>query len=154
MAYIYYAAKRTDDGNLQKMLCTVFGKPLMKKCETLSEFSKLLHGPLHDVLAAVILMNNRKELKSILSWRDILWEMKLIIVFSGESDITQAEVMALHPRFLTWSNNDLVQVVNVLGKMMKADGSCGENTEAIFSRGNAAINGAETGWRGISNSGK
>jgi len=121
MAYIYYAAKRTDDGNLQKMLCTVFGKPLMKKCETLSEFSKLLHGPLHDVLAAVVLMNNRKELKSILSWRDILWEMKLIIVFSGESDITQAEVMALHPRFLTWSNNDLVQVVNVLGKMMKAD---------------------------------
>lgn len=125
MAYIYYAGKHTDDGNLQQKLCSVFGAPLMKRCETLSEFSRRLHEPLHDVQAAVVLINDREELKNILSWKDILWEIKLIVIFSSKSDITQAEVMALRPRFLTWTNNDLTQVVNVLKKMMQG-GACGK----------------------------
>jgi hypothetical protein len=120
MAYIYYANKYADDGNLlQQKLCSAFDKSWMKRCKTISEFSKKMHEPLHDVSAVVLLIDNRKELERILSLKDILWEIKLIIVFSSQSNIAQMEVMALRPRFLTWMDTDLSQVVDVLGNMMK-----------------------------------
>lgn len=126
MTYIYYANKHADAGNLlHQKLCSAFDKSRMKRCKTISEFSKMLHEPLHAVNAAILLIDNRKELEVILSLKDILWELKLIIIFSRHADITQMEVMVLRPRFLTWMDADLSQVVDVLKNMMKHE-HCGK----------------------------
>jgi hypothetical protein len=67
----------------------------------------------------VLLINDRKELEEILSLKNILWDIKVIIIFSGQANISTMEALALRPRFLTWTDADLSQVVDVLGNMMK-----------------------------------
>jgi len=120
MTYIYYANKYTDAGKtLHQKLCSAFGKSWMKRCRTFAEFSKRLHGPLHDVSAVVLLISNRKEWEAVLSVKDILWDIKVIIIFSSHADISQVEILALRPRFLTWTDSDLSNVVDVLGNIMK-----------------------------------
>lgn len=120
MNYIYYANNNTEAGKiLQQMLQSAFTKRWMKRCRTIAELSKRLHEPIHHVCAAVLLINDRKELEEILSLKNILWDIKVIIIFSGQANISTMEALALRPRFLTWTDADLSQVVDVLGNMMK-----------------------------------
>ncbi|MGV8056855.1 MAG: hypothetical protein AB2L12_02290 [Smithellaceae bacterium] len=120
MTYLYYANKYTDAGKImQQKLSSAFDKSWMKRCRTIAEFSMKLHESLRDVRAAIVLIDNLEELKGILALKDILWEIKVIIIFSSQANISPMEVLALRPRFLTWTDSDLSQVVYVLGKMIK-----------------------------------
>lgn len=120
MTYIYYANKHSEAGKiLQQELNSAFRKSWMKRCRTITELSKQLHEPIFGVTAAILLINSRNELEEMLSLKDILWDIKLIIIFSSQANISQMEVLTLRPRFLTWTDADLSQVVNVLDNMMK-----------------------------------
>jgi hypothetical protein len=122
MTYIHYANNKSEAGKiLYQTLQRAFKKSWMKRCRTFAELSKRLHEPLYDVCAAVLLINDRKELAEILSLKDILLDIKLIIIFSSQAAISSLEVMTLRPRFLTWTDADLSQVVEVLGSMMKRE---------------------------------
>lgn len=55
----------------------------------------------------------------MLSFEGILLDIKVIIIFSGRVNISPMEALALNPRFLTWTDSDLSQVVDVLENMMK-----------------------------------
>ncbi|MFA6411087.1 MAG: hypothetical protein WCW53_00215 [Syntrophales bacterium] len=120
MTYIYYANEGTEAGKiLYQTLQSAFTKSWMKRCRTLAELSKKLHEPIYDVCAAILLIYDRKELEEILCLKDILWDIKVIIIFSDQTNISTMEALALRPRFLTWTDADLSQVVDVLGNMMK-----------------------------------
>jgi hypothetical protein len=120
MTYIYYANKNSEAGEiLNQMLQKAFKKSWMKRCRTLAELSKRLHEPISDIGAAALLIDDRKELEEILSLKDILWDIKVIIIFSGQANISTMEALALRPRFFTWTDADLSHVVDVLGNMMK-----------------------------------
>lgn len=122
MTYIYYSNKYTDSGEtMHKKLCSAFNKSWMQRCRTLDELSKRLHGPLYNVSAAILLINDRKELEVILSLKDILWDIKVIIIFSSHTDVSPLEITELRPRFITWTDSDLSHVIDVLGRIMKCE---------------------------------
>ena len=120
MTYIYYANEYTEAGNiLHQQLQGAFKISWLNRCRTIAELSKRLHEPLYDVCAAVLLIDDRKELAEILTLRDILWDVKVIIIFSRHANISTMESLALRPRFVTWTDADPSHVVDVLGNMMK-----------------------------------
>jgi len=122
MTYIYYAKENTEAAKiLHQALQSAFRKSWMKRCRTLAELTKRLHEPIYDVCAVILLIDDRKELEEILYLRDILWDIKVIIIFPGQSNISTMEALAFRPRFLTWTDADLSQVVDVLGKMMRCE---------------------------------
>jgi len=124
MTYIYYANGYTEAGKiLHQMLQSAFKKSWMKRCRTLDELTKRLHEPLYNISAAVLMINDRKEFEEILSLKDILWNIKLIIIISSHADISQINVHVLRPRFLTWTDTDAdsSHVVDVLGNIMKCE---------------------------------
>jgi hypothetical protein len=92
----------------------------MKRCKTLPELTTSLHEPIADVCAAILLITDRNELDAILALNDILLDIKLIIIFSGETDISQAEVIPLRPSFMSRTTDiDFAHVMEVLKNIVK-----------------------------------
>ena len=120
MTYIYYANEYSEEGEmLNQTLLSAFSKSRMKRCRTIAELTKRLHEPIYDISAAVLLIDNRTDLEGMIALQDILWDIKLITILSSHTDLSQKEVTTLRPRFLTWTDADFSQVVEVLGNMMK-----------------------------------
>lgn len=138
MTYIYYANEYTEAGKiLYRRLQSAFKKSWMKRCKTSIELSRKLHEPLYDVCAAVLLINDRKELAEILTLRDMLWDIKVIVILTNHVDISQTEVLTLRPRFLAWTDADLSHVVDILGNMMKHKPN--RKVAAVTSRESSAL---------------
>jgi len=120
MTYIYYANEYSEAGEiLNQTLQSAFSKSIMKRCRTIAELTKRLHEPIYDISASVLLIDSRIELEGIIALQDILWDIKLITILSSRANLSQKEVTTLRPRFLTWTDADFSQVVEVLGNMMK-----------------------------------
>lgn len=69
-----------------------------------------------DVL--ILVPADSGELEHLLSMKDILQDFRLILILPDEGEETITRGHALMPRFLTFSNNDLDEVIRVLGRMI------------------------------------
>lgn len=67
----------------------------------------------------ILLINTYEQLEYLISLRDLLLEFKKIIVLPDNESITTAKGHLLHPRFLTFVDSNLDNVVPVLDKMIK-----------------------------------
>jgi hypothetical protein len=92
----------------------------MKRCKTLPELKTNLYKPIADVCAAILLISDRNELKAMLALNDILSDIKVIIILSDETDISQAEVIPFRPSFMSRTADiDFAHVMEVLKNIMK-----------------------------------
>jgi hypothetical protein len=119
MTYIYYANKYSEAGEMfHQTLQSAFRKSSMERCRTIGELTKRLYKSIYDISAVILLIDDRTELEAILSLKDVLWDVKLIIILSSQANFSPLEVLTLRPRFFTWTESDFSQVVDVLGNMM------------------------------------
>lgn len=120
MSYIYFANSYSEEGEiLHQTLLSAFSKSIMTRCRSIAELTKRVHEPIYNVSASVLLIDDPIELEGIIALRDILWDIKLITILSSRADLSQKDVTTLRPRFLTWTDADFSQVVEVLGNIMK-----------------------------------
>ena len=92
-----------------------------KKCEicrSFEELSQKLRNPHSNVKVAVLFAANREEVTQILSLGDLLEDVKIILILADEDKETMLKVHTLRPRYVTWMDCDLSEVVNVLKRMV------------------------------------
>ena len=120
MTYIYYANRDTEgEGILRYMFYSAVDKSWMKRCTSLAELSKTLYESLLTIGAVVLIIDNREELEDILSLKDVLSGINVIVILSSQANISPRAVLPLRPRFLTWTDSDLSNVVHLLERMIK-----------------------------------
>jgi len=87
-------------------------------CSTIDSLSRRLKMPENDQMIAVLLLASRKDLFEMLSICDLLREIRIIIILPDRDEDTIANGHKLHPRFLSYIDNDFMDVAAVLGKML------------------------------------
>ncbi|NVM57217.1 MAG: hypothetical protein HWN51_03755 [Desulfobacterales bacterium] len=70
---------------------------------------------------AVLLAASREELSDILSIRDLLTDIRVILVLPDRDDDTIAKGHTLRPRFFTYADSDFVEIAAVLSKMLASN---------------------------------
>lgn len=84
---------------------------------TMDSLVRRLKQPVFDLKITVLLATNRKELSEILSIKDLLRDIKILLILpDGDSD-TISMGHKLYPRFISYIDSDFKDVADALGKM-------------------------------------
>ncbi len=92
--------------------------------------------PFSNVKVAVLFAVTRKDINRILSFCDLIADVKTILVLSDldEDKETMMKAHLLRPRYVTWADCDLIDIVTVTKRMVDLyDAPQGENDRRIGS---------------------
>ena len=116
---IYYSAKRgATDGLLLQSLETVIPSGEMKICRSVDQLSGTLHQPGSRLAIVILLTLSRRELLDILFLRDLLGEMKIILILPDSHPETLMKGHLLRPRFLCDQTGNFQEVAAVLDRLI------------------------------------
>ncbi|NVM22502.1 MAG: hypothetical protein HWN68_12065 [Desulfobacterales bacterium] len=85
---------------------------------TIDSLSRRLRRPTYDVAVAVLLAATKEDLLDMLSIRDLIRNLRIILVLPDTEDATIAQGHSLRPRFLTYADSNFAEVAGVLNKML------------------------------------
>ena len=93
-------------------------KKTFEVCNSIEELSKRLSMPFSNVKVAVFFAVTRKEITRILSLGDLMANVKSILVLSDDDKETMVKVHTMRPRYVTWADCDLVDIVTVTKRIV------------------------------------
>jgi len=117
MGSLLYASTDNDDG---KRLYAVLKERAPIKLElyqTLESLVSRLHRPLIDLKIAVLMAPTRKALDDFVQLRDLLRDMRLLLILPDREPGTIAKGHKLRPRLLTYTDSDFSDVATVLNRI-------------------------------------
>ena len=124
MELLYYSSKNKGQGErVQRIIAGLVPQEHLKIYRTMESLSLRLRQFRGDLFLAVILLKNRNELLDILSIRDLLDGIRIILILPDRENTTIAKGYKLYPRFVSYADSDFTDVAAVLEKMLKHLGS-------------------------------
>ncbi len=78
-----------------------------------------LHKPLDGLAIAVFHVTDRDELGELITRRDLLADLRNILVLPDCDEVTTALAHVLRPRFVIYSDGDLPDASVVVGKLIQ-----------------------------------
>ena len=122
MKVLVYAAEAERSAHLFQCMIEVIETQAMEggveTYWTMSSFARMLRQPKSDVAVAVLLAATKEELSEILSIKDLMLNLRIILILGDAEEDTIAKGHKLRPRFLTYSDSDSADVAAVLSKML------------------------------------
>ena len=85
---------------------------------SIERLSLRLRQPTFDVGISVLLASAKKELSDLLSIRDQLLDLRIVLILPDHEDGTISQGHTLYPRFLTYSDGNFRDLQAVLNKML------------------------------------
>ena len=120
MRMLLYA---TDSGKAgQRLLAVIEGLVAEGKVEiyqTIDVLTRRLRKPRGDMDLAVLLAADRQDLLEMLAIRDLLDNMRTVLILPDKSDDTIAKGHNLKPRYVSFVDSDFGDIAAVLGKMLE-----------------------------------
>jgi len=116
---IYYSAMQGEtDARLLQAVETVVSAGEIKICRSVDALSGMLRQPGSRVAIAILLAANKRELLEILFLRDLLAEMKIILILPDSQPEILAKGHLLRPRFLCDQTGNFQEVAAVFNRMI------------------------------------
>lgn len=119
MNLILYQTTNNGPGErLLKVINTLVPEKQKEIYTTINSLAFRLRQTRYDLALAVLLTTSRKELLDILSLRDLLLDVRIILILPDREYDTVLKGHTLYPRFLSYADSDFKDVAAVLGKML------------------------------------
>jgi len=120
MTLLIYTTRMEGAGErLLQIVDTVVSGENVKIYRTVDGLSRGLRQPRNEVTLAILLASSKEDLINLLSIRDLLSDMKIILILPDSDPETVAKGHMLRPRFLTYRDSDFVDVAAVLSLMVR-----------------------------------
>jgi hypothetical protein len=87
-------------------------------CEDIKQLRAALLKPAYNLLAAILAVSGRQELRDLISIAKFLRSTRVILILPDRELETVSQGHALRPRFLTWPAKAPYEVIAVLHKML------------------------------------
>jgi len=103
---------------LQSVIELLVLKDQLEMCRTFDSLSRTLCRPSNKLDIAVLAAANGKDLLKILSLRDLLSDIRIILILPDRKPDTISKAHSLGPRFLTYLDSNVEELQSVLSKML------------------------------------
>lgn len=125
MHLLIYASSETPAGPnlLEKIHPTVKETPI-DIFDSLDNLTQYLRRPITTRLLAVLLPKNNKELSILIQMRHLLRDMRIVLVLPDRKGKTISDGHILRPRYVSYGDGDLSDVIAVIQKMSAMNNSC------------------------------
>jgi DNA-binding NarL/FixJ family response regulator len=90
----------------------------METYANLDDLFDRLRKPRLNLKIGILSIGNEKELDRLLSIRELLADMRLVVVLPDKDPQTVAKAHALAPRFITFADAGIEPLVSVVNKMV------------------------------------
>ncbi len=120
MRVILYSA--VIDGNakqLDRLINFLVPEENIEVCRTVASLATKLRQPRVETIITIILTTSSQELMHLLSIGDLLQDTRLFLVLPDRRADTIAKGHRLRPRFIAYSDNDLMESTDVLKKIFE-----------------------------------
>ena len=98
----------------------------MEIYRTIESLSQRLRQPEKNLTVAVLFATSSRELLDIISIKDLLFNVRIILILPDREEDTITKGHSLRPRFLTYADSNYGDIAAVLCKMLGDNGN-GEN---------------------------
>ena len=119
MKVLYYAPTGNSDAKrLQRIvepLCREIDFEIHRSLRSL--FLRLCHRK-YDVTIAVLFAGSSRSLQNLLSIRELLLDIPIVLVIQNRESDTVSKAHRMHPRYLSYNTSDFSDVGLVLDKMI------------------------------------
>lgn len=105
---------------LQKMAEELVSKNNVELYQSIESLAHRLRQSANDLPMAVLYAANREDLSDIVSLRDLLRDVRIILVLPDRDENTIAQGHTLRPRFLTYADSDFADISAVLEKCFES----------------------------------
>lgn len=119
MKLLLYANMEKTGQRLRKQIQSVVSNQDLESCSTVGILTERLRRPVGGLTPIVILTTNRKEFEKILSIRDLLRDLKIIIIIPNRKPETLSDAHKLYPRYISSIDEKFDNTVAVVIKMLK-----------------------------------
>lgn len=122
MSLLFYQSTNNGLGeHLREVIHTLVSEEQTEIYTTIEDFSFRLRRPMFDVDLAILLTCSKSDLLDLLLLRDLLLDVRIILILPDRKPDTISRGHSLYPRFLSYVDSDFKDVAAVLDKMMKID---------------------------------
>lgn len=118
MMMLYSSSKSPLVLRLQDIMETRVKDRNLLFCHTFSDLFHRLHKPHLDLKLVVLIASNTDELHEILSLKNFLVDLRVVLILPDRDQKTVAKAHILSPRFLAYTDSDFEQVEAVIEKMV------------------------------------
>jgi hypothetical protein len=116
---LYSPVKEGVGKQLRRVIEDLVSKDKVEIYQSVESLSLRLRQPADSLpIAAVLLAARRGDLTELLSIRDLLRDIRIILVLPDRDEDTIAKGHTLRPRFVSYSDSNFTDVCSVLGKMI------------------------------------
>jgi hypothetical protein len=116
---IYGNPRSIGMDRLMKEVNRVVSPERVEECSTLEGLSNRVRmSPMNQTIA-VLLAASREDLSDLLSIRDFLNDILVILILPDRNKDTISSARVLWPRFVAFADSDFGDVAAVLGKMLE-----------------------------------
>ena len=119
MNLLVYAAK--SDGvaqHLQQVIEEIVPKKNLQIYRNFNSLSYRLQQPMNGLKIAILLVGNDQDLTDFISLKDLLSELRIILILPDREPSTFAKGHKLGPRYMTYTDSDFQDIRAVLRKMI------------------------------------
>lgn len=122
MQLLIYAAADTPAGQnlLNKITFETDAGPL-DIFDSLDALTQRLRKPISTSLLAVLLPKDDQELTALIQMRHLLRNIRIVLVLPNREGKSIADSHILRPRYISYSDGDMADVVAVLHKMTQME---------------------------------
>ncbi|MDY6973844.1 MAG: hypothetical protein SV775_16210 [Thermodesulfobacteriota bacterium] len=119
MNLLFYTNFMREAGErLRGLIETLIPNRKIEIHRTIDSLACRLRQPGDNPSVMIIMAGSKEELSGILSLRDLLWDVRIILVLPDREEDTVARGHTLRPRLLTFVDSNFVEVAAVLEKML------------------------------------
>ena len=120
MKILYYSSIINGAGErLQEAIESVVQAGKTEIYRNLESLSQRLRRPTQLPEVSILFANSRADFMELLSIRDLLLNLRIILILPDANKETITRGHTLFPRFLTYANSDFKDVAAVLKKMIQ-----------------------------------
>lgn len=120
MTLLIYSTKMNDvEERLFRVIELLLPEKKIELYRSIDDLSVRLRQPVISLRIAILLASSTEELENIISIRELLEDIKIILIIPDINPASLARGHTLRPRFLCDCNSDFVDVAAVLGQMIK-----------------------------------
>ncbi len=118
MKIFLYTGKASEDGKrMQQELVSKLPEVELHAFQNIEEFARPFHMPGKNPDVVVLFITFQKELNEFLAMKSVLLNIKIILVLSDRDSDTIAMAHTLLPRYISYRDNDMSDVIAVLNKI-------------------------------------
>lgn len=119
MKLLLYAGEHPERKRLEDRIHGLVSKPDLERYRMLDIFARRLCQPVTEASMAIILAGCSEELSGILALGELLSGMKIILILPDRKSATIAAAFKLYPRYVSYTDGDFMDVLQVAARMLK-----------------------------------